>query len=135
MKKSEALREAAARITKKTVDYNWYRTESCNCGILAQVVLDMSGVELRTTIGFGNTGPWCMMSDDAAKLLAQEVCPTTGLGLVKVFAALYDMGFTREELEKLEMWEPDSSNGYYKKPECVAEYMNNWAERLEKENL
>ncbi len=145
MKKSEALRKAAKRIKHRPYDFDWFITERCNCGILAQVVLGLTESELTKTLGSDNCGTWRIMALRTAEYQSYWGCPSTGLGMVKVFTALYDMGFTREELNDLEHLvnkrycdddiRPDDAFRNYTYPKSVAAYMNNWAQALEKENL
>ncbi len=145
MKKSEALRKAAEQIKNNKSEFDWYTTEKCNCGILAQVVLDVSAGKLKDTIGQANLSCWSSMSHRVTALEYYSICPTTGLGMVEVFKALYDLGFTRAELEALEMLTDleyidnidaviDSRN-YYTRAHNVIKYMNNWAGKLEDQGL
>ncbi len=146
MKKSEALRKAAKHIKTKPRDFDWYVTEKCNCGILAQVVLGMNYGRLKETIGTNNRATWKIMTGRAEALIRYpNECPVTGRGLREVFKALYALGFKSEELMELEelsntrysdpLMKYKSGIAHYTDPRAVVKYMNNWAQDLEKKKL
>lgn len=83
-----ALRKAADRIEHDPSSYNWFHSESCNCGVLARELLG------RPCVIFNNT--WRSFANDQAK------CAATGLPLHEVFAALTATGLEKRDFADLE---------------------------------
>lgn len=106
--KSTALRITAKAIRDGVVHYNWFRHESCNCGVLAQTIIGKSALALRNSIQ--------PMLSEAALLLMKKssdgsptwtemsrvFCPVTGLPENMIFSALADVGFTTTDLRNIE---------------------------------
>lgn len=104
----DALRRAADRIEAPGSDYFWLRSESCNCGILAQ--------ELGVPSEFMNMiGSW-----DYA--IERGYCTVTRIPVAHVFSTLHEAGLTDEELSEIEHMGAD--------PCGVARYFRLLAEQL-----
>src|ERR1700722_9552499 len=93
MKLQDALREAARRV-RSGLFYNWNLSDSCNCGILAQVACGLNVPELQARrFANGEKGNWESIIDD---------CPLTGLSKSSVVFAMESIGATRKDLYELE---------------------------------
>lgn len=140
MNKIEALRKAADLIESGHY-YNWYSMSSCNCGILAQVVLNVEELddyldELDALFELdreSNSNGWSYLVETI------PVCETTGLEIPYLLRVLLNAGFTPTEIEELENLSEESirqkigispsdsfSNEY-----CVVPYFREKATRLE----
>lgn len=103
MNKIEALRTAAKAIREGHF-YDWKKPHSCNCGIVAQVVLGMDTITAKTALA---------LSIYAAKQAGVEgvtwiemssvLCPITGIPTDTIFRALHEAGFNRADLVALEV--------------------------------
>lgn len=137
------LREAARRIESGEAYYNFAAMESCNCGVLAQVVTGHTRERLSAllhsdpagedTDGNWWWGTWEDVADEAGE------CPLTGMPMGSVLRALGDAGLTAAELGELEfLTDPavrslarlreDDSFGA---PGNAARYMRAWADLID----
>ena len=128
----DGLLTAADWIETGKVDYAWGCSESCNCGVLAQVITGLPADEIYTT-----ESTW---SKEAIR-----VCDLTGLPLNEIVKTLIKAGMTKTDFINLEFlvddgkvpdewWYDDPRSAYYAQKENVVKYMRDWAARLQ-ENL
>lgn len=95
--KRDYLLQAADYIEQHLDEYEWSSTIDCQCGILAQVVLGQKLGELdeyaRASVS------WEELLED---WIGSPICTTTGLSITQIVEALYNAGFTKQELIDLE---------------------------------
>lgn len=132
-----ALREAARRIEAREVRYSWGALHSCNCGVLAQVIVGCDEAELglqlygpeHAQVGFFY-GCWDSVDRKCT-------CPLTGLPMGTVLRALGDAGMTAKDLADLEDLKGEqviASLGECvdrEDPSDVIRYMRAWADLLD----
>ena len=87
-----ALRETAGRLSGGA-RYEWGHMGRCNCGHLLQTITDMSDFEIVKSIDF-ELDEWTEY--------AKDYCEGTGHKVEDLFAALHDIGFSREDVIHLE---------------------------------
>lgn len=75
--------------------YAWTDSASCNCGILAQQIMNCNGSELRKDIDTSH-GLW----SDGARYFEQ--CRKTGVPINIIFQKFYEIGLTSKDIIQLE---------------------------------
>lgn len=89
---AHALRTTADRL-ESTSSFMWGHMGACNCGHLAQTVTGLTGAEIHRA-ALAREGEW--------ERQANEYCPTSGLLVDHILAAMFAMGFTRADVRHLE---------------------------------
>jgi hypothetical protein len=128
----DALRKTAKNITNGK-PYEWGHMGSCNCGNLAQTLLNIGKGDIHR-YAMDKPGDWSEQLND--------YCPTSGLPMDRLIFGLLEKGLSTEDLKHLE-YLTDSAvlakvgRGYLKNNNLhdVVGYMNAWAELMEKELL
>jgi hypothetical protein len=138
MNKIDALKKTLHVLENDLVKYFWACSKTCNCGILAQCVMNK---ELSIGEIYKNSpsiysiqakgGPWTKMA---------SVCEQTGIPLNNVFKALFEVGFTTKEIQQFEFLSDES---IYKFPflpsygikSNVILYLKAWIQKLESEQI
>lgn len=118
------LRETAAKLRSGNAQYCWDAPTRCNCGILAQTLLDLDerGLDvLRHNGGCGLSAIWSSAFRDG-------YCATTGLPKHALFKALSDCGVEPSDYPRIEFLQ---GGGQYKNPIAVAAWMDAEADKLE----
>jgi hypothetical protein len=122
-----ALRVTADRLAGDT-SYQWGHMGMCNCGHLAQAITGLTPAEIHSS-ALVREGDW--------EQQAHDYCPTSGLIVDHVLAAMFSIGLNRNDirnLEKLADVDVVRRMGRYPKRnrrEDVVEYMRTWADLLE----
>lgn len=109
-------------------DYNWEKTEACNCGMLAKnagcpVIIDNCFVVPNT----------------AWRRLAYQICPRTGIPLIEAVRVLMSYGLTAKDITELErcnnqeICEIVPMSRDYENSIYVAQYLRAWASLLNKQ--
>ncbi len=136
----KVLRDAANYLTKHPTSYSWYRTDSCNCGIVAKIALDV----------VGNTGAvsgtWKDLVDlyisgieiegfVESKNLEDYYCSSTNIRYKDVIKQLMSLGFEVEDFDRLERLkdEQGNQNRYHKHVSHLIKWLHGEANRLEVE--
>lgn len=145
----DGLKIAADRIEDPFSGYIWSFPSSCNCGILAQVLLDISEKELTDILKYVPISNWsrgiCYM-ENAAEHNIEEVCQLTGFNMRDVYNTLKSYGLDNQDFETLEFLGQTTEVKYYKTtlsgrvnnswsfddPHVVAQYFRKLADDLEK---
>lgn len=133
--KAVFLDRAADMIEEAPWDYSWLNSARCNCGVLAQAVLGINRHELYPMLAGFHKTTWSAIIDESRKL-----CPTTLLPVQKVVDALFEAGFTENELIGLEgldsppirqlMRQPYRETDTFHSAVVTVEYMRAWARLL-----
>lgn len=92
-----ALRTAASALDAGTFHYNWFRPESCNCGVVVCSLLGKSVSQLQYQLPtpLYDKGPsW--------KVLVGQYCPVTGIPENEIFRELMKCGLTQRDITSLE---------------------------------
>jgi hypothetical protein len=97
-RKVKALMSAAELLESGRTPYRWSRVESCNCGILAQVVLGISAAQLALRMSGYSAYHWSQLAQD----FPASRCEISSLPIATVFSALYLVGFSSKELGAIE---------------------------------
>jgi len=130
----DALRKTAKNLSDGK-PYEWGHMGSCNCGNLAQVVLNMNKADIHR-YAMEKNGDWNEQLND--------YCPTSGLPMDQLIFGLLEKGFSTEDLKQLEyLSNPEVLNRFVPKygyPERnnklhVMAYLNIWADIIEEQLL
>jgi hypothetical protein len=117
-----ALRETAHKLRNGT-RYEWLDSANCNCGVLAQTIMDIDGDALDRRI------PWGCWT-----FAAEKYCPVTGLPLHDVFAALRTAGIEWHDYKRIEYCD-GSGPAIYQSRDAVAAWMDREADELERRRI
>lgn len=129
-----ALRRAAVKI-KRSDNYQWGHMGHCNCGHLAQELTTLTPGEIHQ-LAMQRSGDW---NDQCT-----DYCPGSKIPIDMLISDLLSNGLSLKDLMALENLSDESVllnlNGgkrYLSKnsPKDVMEYMNSWADLMEKEWL
>ncbi len=133
----DAFRRAAIRILNPSDDYqyNWCRSASCNCGILARELIGATegqvwrlGWDSNDEIGGSGLGTW-----DRGPWAFRDFhgwCPQTGLPMTTVTKLLSKYGIEKGDMADLEQLYGDP--GFSDGPTVAAKFVE-IADRLERE--
>lgn len=154
-----ALRETAARVADPSVPYRWSHFAHCNCGHLAQTITGLDPAEIQER-ALRRAGDWAQQAErivitelpdygDRPALdegcyepEPREHCTATGLPLDSVFAAMFELGLTREDVIHLErLSDPvirrrlgtNKVKYAFSERANVTQYLNAWADLLEEQ--
>ena len=86
------LDRTIARLSGET-RYQWGHMGMCNCGHLAQSITGLTHAEIHAS-ALVREGDW--------EEQANRYCPTSGLLIDSVLAAMFDLGLTRDDVRHLE---------------------------------
>lgn len=93
-----SLRIAANALESGSFPYDWGKTNRCNCGVVACVLLSKSPSELEDAMDSlshpKDIRTWTKISG--------YHCPITGAPTVEIFKALHDAGMGANEMRELE---------------------------------
>jgi len=110
------------------VAYQWGHMGMCNCGHLARSITGLTGREIHE---------WALEREGDWEQHARDYCPTSGLLIDHVIAAMFEIGMTRDDIRHLEkLSDPDVvlKVGRYlqrNQRQDVILYMRAWADLLE----
>jgi hypothetical protein len=127
----DGLRTAADWIESGKVRYNWYNGESCNCGILAQAVLNVTEMDICNEYIYHQWN----------KEVSRGICKQTGLHVNEIIRELLKIGMKPSDFVNLEYLtfegvKPEiSKHSHYADAKNVISYMRTWADSLERELL
>jgi hypothetical protein len=128
----EALRKTAKNI-QNGKPYQWGHMGSCNCGNLAQTLLNISKGDIHR-YAMEKVGDWNEQLND--------YCATSGLPMDRLIFGLLEKGLSTDDLKHLEYLSDESilkavGRGRLQNNNLqdVVEYMNAWADLLETELL
>lgn len=140
-------------INSNSVDYDWSCQQSCNCGVLCQILTDNSKDELTAKYNWRNFG----RAKRTWTEHVQEHCSITGKTTNEILNILLNVGLTQNDICDLEFLSNSSilkrtdiftgsiykrflfifkkqlENNYYKNPKNLAKYLNAWIKILEEE--
>ncbi len=128
----QCLRNAADLIASNT-DYQWGHMGACNCGHLAQVITGHTKAYIHQTALANGVGDWNEQ--------LRDFCPTTGKPFDDIVSAMLDLGFSIDDLARLERLSdarvlaqlPFETTLHYNVREDVVLYLTLWADLLEDE--
>ena len=86
------LRSTATRLAAES-DYQWGHMGMCNCGHLAQSITGLTRREIHEA-ALVREGDW--------ERQAEDYCPTSGLMIDHILAAMMRLGMTRDDIRHLE---------------------------------
>jgi len=111
------LRQTAARVADQQVTYRWSHFAHCNCGHLAQTITGLAPAEIQQR-ALLRAGDWAQQAEriilapdygdrpplDEGCFEPPEVerCSVSGAPLDEVFAAMFELGLTRDDIAHLE---------------------------------
>jgi hypothetical protein len=128
----EALRKTAKNI-QNGKPYEWGHMGSCNCGNLAQTLLNISKGDIHR-YAMEKVGDWNEQLND--------YCPTSGLPMDRLIFGLLEKGLSTTDLKNLEYLSDPSivqavGRGHLRNNNLkdVVDYLNAWADILETEWL
>lgn len=128
--KIEALEHALYVLKNNLVQYNFYDTCKCNCGILAQSVLETGVNDAFKEMVYDMPGIW----GTTAK------CNITGDSLSRIFVILNECGFTPKDMWELEelsnkniLKEAGVRRLSVSSKEALIAYLEAWVRILERE--
>lgn len=124
----DALRKTAKNI-RNGKPYQWGHMGSCNCGNLAQTLLNISKGDIHR-YAMDKPGDWSEQLND--------YCPTSGLPMDQLIFGLLEKGLSTEDLKLLEYLSDTTvlakvGRGYLQNNNLndVVDYMEAWAELME----
>lgn len=113
--------------------YQWGHMGSCNCGLLAQEMTQVSKADIHS-LAMHSEGSWTDQS--------RAYCPTSGLPMDLLIGAMLDYGLEIKDLEFLENLSDPRILRYlglthlrYNQRNHVIPYMKAWADLMEQELL
>lgn len=125
------LRATADRL-ERDESYMWGHMGMCNCGHLAQSITGLTRREIHES-ALVREGDWARQADD--------YCPTSGLLIDHIIAAMLRIGMTRDDIRHLERLSSNEVLQFlpaerrflrYNAKDDVVLYMRTWADALEK---
>lgn len=134
----KALRTSADKVDGGSVYYCWSSGASCNCGILAQEVLDISERDLLDKI-------YSLSIDDRTwtSLARKRSCSLTGTSIPQIIERLKKVGFKRSNFTELEYLSnrtickrakiDTTDYHYFTYPSNFVKYTRAWADILEEQ--
>lgn len=129
----DAFRVTADRIESGEYKFDWWETEHCWCGCLAQTVLNLNAAELYDLQSKQPNFHRCW------SILSRErmICSTTGLPMNKILRVLHDIGITTtEDINNIEhLKDNDGKSGHCYKEYAGIQWMRDKADQLEKQLL
>lgn len=130
-----ALRKTVEKLSKGA-PYQWGHMGACNCGNLAQELLEISKAEIHQ-FAMQKHGDWTEQLND--------YCPTSGFPMDLMISKMLEKGLTIDELQHLETLSdpkileniplPKRNQLSKNKLEDVIFYMETWIELLENQWL
>ncbi len=123
------LRETASRLAEAT-GYQWGHMGMCNCGYLVQTITGLTASEIHSSAMQGH-GDW--------EAQANDYCPTSGLLIDHILAAMMELGLDRngirnlEKLSDLAVLRRLPRHMRHNARDDVVMYMLAWADLLEDE--
>lgn len=128
----DALRKTAKNI-QSGKPYEWGHMGSCNCGNLAQTLLNIGKGDIHR-YAMDKPGDWSEQLND--------YCPTSGMPMDQLIFGLLQKGLSTDDLKHLEYLSDITivktvGRGYLQNNHLqdVVDYMNAWANLLESELL
>lgn len=128
----DALRKTAENISNGK-PYQWGHMGSCNCGNLAQTLLNISKSEIHQ-YAMQKVGDWSEQLND--------YCPTSGLPMDRLIFGLLEKGLSTTDLRNLEYLSDQGivsavGRGHLQNNNLhdVVDYLRAWADILETEWL
>ena len=124
---AHVLRATADRLAS-TSSFMWGHMGACNCGHLAQTITGLTGAEIHRA-ALEREGEW--------ERQANDYCPTSGLLVDHILAAMFDLGFTRADVRNLERLSDPRVLARVGRPlrfnqrADAIEYLRAWADLLE----
>lgn len=126
----DALRRTIERLASDT-RYAWGHMGRCNCGHLAQSITGLTAEEIHAS-ALVREGDW--------EEQANRYCPTSGLLIDTVLAAMVGLGLTRDDVRHLErlsdprvLRRAGASHLRFNDRGDALRYMRAWAELLEEQ--
>jgi hypothetical protein len=123
----DALRRTIERLAGDTT-YAWGHMGMCNCGHLAQSITGLTDAEIHGA-ALVREGDWEEQSN--------RYCPTSGLMIDTILAAMFHLGLTRDDVRHLEkLSDPEVLHRIYPRHlrrnqrEDVLLYLRTWLELL-----
>jgi hypothetical protein len=109
----KSLMGAIRALENGTVTYNWQHQHSCNCGVVSQAMLGITGTELKQRLKDEEIFKheiFAKVKDEPEvsktwKNLISAWCPITGVPMKQIFDDLNDAGLTTDDIAHLEYLE------------------------------
>jgi hypothetical protein len=125
-----ALRRTIERLAVAD-DYAWGHMGRCNCGHLAQSITGLTGAEIHDS-ALVREGDW--------EEQANRYCPSSGLLIDSVLAAMFDLGLTGDDVRHLErlsdprvLRRAGVAHLRFNRRHDALRYLRAWAELLEEQ--
>ena len=99
--KRDYLLLAADEIEQHPEQYAFANINTCQCGILAKVVLGTDIGDIDAEVGLNNGYSWEALLE-SNYYLDTPACTSTGLSITQIVETLFKAGFTKQELTELE---------------------------------
>ncbi len=103
LKLISSLQDAIKALENDSIEYDWWKTKSCNCGVVTQAITGLSAAAVDHSLGvLLKHNPDLKNGDVSWSTFVKEFCPITGEPVVSIFKKLHEAGLTREEILNLE---------------------------------
>jgi hypothetical protein len=126
----DALRKTANNLANNK-PYEWGHMGNCNCGNLAQVLLNITKTDIHK-YAMERPGDWSEQLND--------YCSTSGLHMDQLIFSLLEKGLSTDDLHELEYLKNKNvlsklgvTHLQHNKREDVISYLNTWADVLEEQ--
>lgn len=125
-------------LKNNTIYYNWTHQESCNCGVVAQALLNVNAPHLKSMWRDAQKIMISLKREDEKSIDptwqngVKRLCPITGEPMADVFKRLFDAGLTKEDIVHLEYMDNPAilkRSGI----DIKARYFNNESKKVEKQ--
>ena len=143
MKLIQTLKRVVEALEKGSIEHNWFQPSACNCGVIAQVILDLPPSKLDNV--FRTEAAGLKRKDDKGcmtwKTVVQRTCTATGLTSSEIIKGLQKGGLRPEDAVHLEYMENHAilegsginvkEQDYYTKGKNLILYLRSWIKILE----
>jgi len=140
-----ALKDCVYALSNDSVYYDWVKTSSCNCGIVAQCILDTNRELLHLAFEADRDYvPQVVLQNNCSptwKQLVKYTCNATGNSISKIITVLSEHGLKPEDMVHLEYLENPAilkqtdidtkEKNYYQKKYNLIKYLKVWIKILE----
>ena len=138
------LKQVIYALEHDYITYDWNKQESCNCGLIAQAILNITPKDLGDMFSNETDSVFSEKENNEGvtwKRLVQKTCNVTGLSNSEIIKSFSSAGFRPEDVIHLEYMENVAilkeakinvtDTEYYAKKENLILYLKAWVKILE----
>lgn len=141
-----SLKTAITALEADTINYNWEKQQSCNCGVVAQAVLKKTSSEILGSISSMVNSVTREKQSGTWKNCVKNFCNITGESTQQIFKDLSEAGLSAQDICHLEYLENPAilkkakirtgifNKMYFQKKSNLIKYLKAWVQILEQES-